>query len=92
MLALTVTPEGPALVITHASPMPYLDHWAFRKFSGDAGLGARLTAALRARGGRGPTASKSQREGRPRATGRAQYALTSGLDPKIPGLLVSHDS
>ncbi len=51
MLALTVTPEGPSLVITHAAPMPYLDHWAFRKFSGDAGLGARLAAALRARGG-----------------------------------------
>ncbi len=51
MLALTVTETGPGVVLQHTAPMVYLDHWAFRKFSGDNDLASRLTGILHGRGG-----------------------------------------
>lgn len=51
MLALTMTETGPGVVLQHRSPMVYLDHWALRKFSGDADLASRLTETLHDRGG-----------------------------------------
>src|SRR2546427_172904 len=51
MLALSMTEAGgPGVVLQHVSPMVYLDHWALRKFSGDAGLASRLTGILHGHG------------------------------------------
>jgi len=51
MLLIVRTPEGLGLQIQHVSPMVYLDHWAFRRFSDEPALAARFVKALRARGG-----------------------------------------
>ena len=46
---LSITPHG--LQMQHVRPMVYLDHWAFRRFSTNPVLSARLVQALRARAG-----------------------------------------
>ena len=46
---LSMTPAG--LQMQHVRPMIYLDHWAFRRFSTNGALCARLVKALRARHG-----------------------------------------
>ena len=52
MLELTLDAAGrPGFLIRAISPMPYLDHWAFRKFAAEPPLASRLAAALEARGG-----------------------------------------
>jgi hypothetical protein len=51
MLSIVRTPEGLGLQIQHVSPMVYLDHWAFRRFSDEPALAARLVEALQARRG-----------------------------------------